>query len=75
MSVAALWIDAKEGGSAARQSKAKEKELQESTLNEVATGPTVSCRLRLGCALASGDPATLPAAMASQTWEGKSSPV
>lgn len=38
MSVAAPWINVKEGSSAARQSKAKEQELQESTLKEVATG-------------------------------------
>lgn len=71
VSVAAPWINAQEGSSAARQSKAKEREPQESTLEEVATGPSVSCRLRLGCALASANPAAPPAAMASQTQERK----
>lgn len=71
VSVAAPWLNAQEGSSAARQSKAKEREPQESTLEEVATGPSVSCRLRLGCALASANPAAPPAAMASQTQERK----
>lgn len=75
MSVATPWINAKEGSSAARQSKVTEQELQENILKEVAMGPSVSCRLGPGCTLASGDSAAPPAAIASQTPERKWLPV
>lgn len=66
------WINAKEGSSAARQ---RQRALQKGTLNEEATGPSVSCRLRLGCVLVSGDPDAPPAAVDSQTQERKISSV